>query len=1006
MKKKILTFVFVLAVMFVFCVVAYAADITVSFINTNDPTSTSTTLDKNTVEGGKLVIGAGQSFTLPTTSGASHTGEDGYQLLFYAEDGRTYKAGETVSFDKDTRLFRGNAKEVYAASDLSSAIKGDSKTAILMADMDLTGTLGTEGRAQCVLVLNGYTVNFSANANFMGAQRAGKHIIGEGTVNITNPNGKLGSYAVFNCQSHGYDGVQNKSTVGVDVTINAPNFYLFADSDGSYNGGYPWVRVFGTVNVYSLGTVGNAGNRSPRVEVFENANVTVNAPFIFRDYAGSKYNCQKLQLTIYGGTFTLPEEAQYYGFWSNDTYDERIHTSTAFNAITMANADKLLVYGGTFNVKLPDNVLGATGYAIEYNEETGTSTVVSQSCANGTHSYVLAEGYLDNEIDCVSAGIHYFRCACGSCSVQPVDAMGHSYTIVEVEEEATPTANGTKRVSCDRCDDSYTYSYSLSPLEAEVTIVINKGNGEESVTLLAGDLYEMTTEETVNGFFCTISAVKDGDSFTKADIVELQLPPGVLTVAAGAFDGMTSLKEIVLLERADTTFVTNSLSNCPALEKITIGKCTVTFESKVATNSPNFATLDLRNGNAIFKASAFDLNPDIKQILLGEGNTYDFGEKSFHECGLTSLVLVDNSTVKLGASSFAECQYLEYVYIGRNCIEGKTIPDGNASFDGVSRLKTVVIMDLTYLGKWSFSGKGMGQKYGPLSDLTFYTHSESLNIHNEAFNNKNGDYQVYLYTTNPSLTKTSYSNCRITVYVGIGHGYIADVIEESTCVTQGVAGYKTDCPCGIDYRTNTYTTYSNVNADINGVENEPFGTETVSLPLSTEHKVSDIVIDIYFENGMTEAGKRVYKCMHCDVAAKTEDEATFSAVFKDYGYSVSTYGTASVIQSYGIDRVAYGEYVEITGNEIIYGVVVAVKANIENGVLVDENGTPVNEKVFGYSCVNSQFDVYDVRITGLENYRTAELYLCGYYVVDGAVYYIGGTDGGKTPVAVTYDSVA
>ena len=1006
MKKKILVFVFILAAMFALSVMAYAADITVSFINTNDPTSTSTTLDKNTVEGGKLVVGAGESFTLPYTSSASNTGEEGYQLLFYAEDGRTYKAGETVSFDKDTRLFRGNAKEVYDVSELSSAINGDSKTAILMADIDMTSALGTTGRSQCVLVLNGHTVNFSANANFMGAQRAGKHIIGEGTVNITNPNGKLGSYAVFNCQSHGYDGVQNKSTIGMDVTINAPSFYIFADGDGSYNDGYPWVRVFGNVNVYSLGTIGNAGNRSPRIEVFENAKVTITGPSIFRDYVSNQYNRQKLQLTIYGGTFTLPAEAQYTGFWSNDFYDENVHTSTAFNQVTLANGDKILVYGGTFNVKLPDVVLGATGYAIEYDEASGVSTVVAKSCANGAHSYAIAEAYLGNERDCITDGIHYFRCPCGAYSVQPIEAMGHSYTIVEVEKEASYSENGIKRVRCDRCDDNYTYEYSLSPLEAEITIKVNTENGVESVTMLAGDLFEMTTEETVNGFFCTISAVKDNADFAKADIVEIQLPPGVLSFNSGILDGMTSLKEIVLLDRSNTTFRTGSLSNCPALEKITIGKCTVTFESKVATNSPNFATLDLRQGSAIFMASAFDLNPDIKQILMAAGNTYDFGEKSFHECGLTSLELVDDSIVKLGTSSFAECQYLEYVYIGRNCIEGKTIPDSNGSFDGVSRLKKVVIMDLIYLGKWAFSGKAPGAKYGPLSDMTIYAHSESLNISADAFNNKKGDYHVYLYTTNPSLTKTSYSNCNITVYVGIGHGYVADVIEESTCVTQGTAGYITDCPCGIDYRTVAYTTYSNVNADINGVENQPFGTEIVSLPLSTEHKVSDIVIDVTFEDGMTAAGKRVYKCMHCDVAAKTEDEASFPAVFVDYGYSVSTYGTESVVHSYSINRVAYGEYVEITGNSVIYGVVVAVKANVENGVLVDGNGIAVNEKIMTYSCTSSMYDVFDVRITGLKNHGSTELYVCGYYVVDGEAYYVGGTNGGKTPVSVTYDSIA
>lgn len=1005
MKKKILIFVFILAAMLALSIMASAAEITVSFIDTRDPTSTSTSLDKKAQADGKIVVEAGQSFTLPATSTHTHSGESGYQLLFYAEDGRTFKAGQTVSFDKNTRLFCCIAKEVYDVSELSSAITGDTKAAILMTDVELTARLGTTGRDQCILVLNGHTVNYTANSNFMGTQRAGKHIIGEGTVNLaTSSTNKKGSYAVFHSQSHGYDGVQNKATIGIDVTVNAPDFNLMDDSDGSYNTGYPWVRVFGKINVYTLGRV-HSSNRAPRVEIFENAEVTINAPYLFNDFSGNKLNAQQLQLTIYGGTFTLPETAIYTGFWSNDIYDENVHPYTAKNGLTIANSDKLLVYGGTFNVKLPDNVLGALGYAIEYDEATGISTVVPRACTGTSHSYIIAEAFLGSERTCVDSGIHYLRCECGAYSVQPVEAMGHSYTIIEVEVEATFSQNGTKRVTCDRCGDNYTFIYSLSPLEAEITVTVKTENGTRDITLLAGDVFEMTTTETIEGFFCTISAVKDGSDYTRNDIVKLQLPPGVLSVETGVLKDMESLTEIILLDRADTTFKTGAFNNCPALEKLTIGNCTAIFESKVSTNCPNFATLDLRQGNATFKASAFELNPDIKEILMAAGKTYDFGEKSFRECGLTTLELVDDSIVKLGKTVFAECQHLEYIYIGRNCVEGKTIPNGNATFDGISNLKTVVIMDLTYFGQWAFSCKEPGKQYGPLCDLTIYCHSEDLTINYDAFNNRKGNYHVYFYVVDPDLTKCSYANCNMTVYNGIGHGYVADVIEESTCVTQGTAGYKTDCPCGIDYRTNTYKTYSSFDTALNDVEHEAVGTEIVLLPLSTEHKVSDIVIDVVFENGMTEAGKRVYKCMHCDVAAKTEDEASFSAVFVDYGYSLSTFGTFSVSQSYGVNRTAYGEYVEITGNEIAYGVAVAIKANVENGQLIDENGAPLNEKILSYSCVNAKYDVYDVRITGLENYKTTEIYLCGYYVVDGEVGYIDGGKAVTTPTATTYNDI-
>jgi len=157
---------------------------------------------------------------------------------------------------------------------------------------------------------------------------------------------------------------------------------------------------------------------------------------------------------------------------------------------------------------------------------------------------------------------------------------------------------------------------------------------------------------------------------------------------------------------------------------------------------------------------------------------------------------------------------------------------------------------------------------------------------------------------------------------------------------------------------------------------------------------------------MSEAGKKVYKCLHCDVAAKTEDEASFPSIFVDYGYSVSTFDTASVSLAYSINRDAYAQYVEITGNEISYGVATAIKANVQDGQLIDASGKPVSEKVLSFSCVRAMYDVYDVRITGLDNHKTTELYICGYYVVNGEVGYIDGGNAVNALTAVTFEQIA
>ena len=306
MKKKIFILVVALTLM-TLCMAIYAGakDITVSYVNTQDPTDATTSLDKGAYTDGKQIVASGEEFTLPTTSNAKYAGESGYQLVWYTEDGRTYMAGESVSFNEDTRLYRCAAKEAYNSDELYNGIRGETRAVILMADIERTSTLSTEGRCQNILVLNGHTLTINGNTNGFGNQRTGKHIIGKGTFKLTNPNGKLGEYCVLQCQSHSYDGVQNKSTIGIDVTVDAPTYNLYADGDGAYNGGYPWVRIYGKINVYTIGKHWN-GNRQPRIEFFENADVTINGGQLFYDYTGNpaKYNGQKIQLTIYGYTIS------------------------------------------------------------------------------------------------------------------------------------------------------------------------------------------------------------------------------------------------------------------------------------------------------------------------------------------------------------------------------------------------------------------------------------------------------------------------------------------------------------------------------------------------------------------------------------------------------------------------------------------------------------------------------------------------------------------------------
>ena len=377
MKKKIGLFLAVILVM-VFLVailsVTAAADekeITISYMDAYEPTSSTTSLDGTAYSGGKQIVKVGEKFTLPTTSKLEYTGREGYQLRWYTEDGRSYKGGEEVSFNKDTKLFRAVLKEVYSVDEITSALASGSHGAILMTDINAGNAyIGVWDQNYAILDLGGHTLSISKNGTVMGGQRSAKIVIGEGTFKVTNPDNKVGSYGVFECKGHGYNGDKNKTIIGKDVTIDAPNFYLCTDGEGTGAAGYPWILIYGTVKVNYILARWGSGNPNPKIDFYEGCNVTITGTRLNVDYKVPKeneiYNKQAFDIRIFGGTFNLPAEAATEAFWTIDNVANK-------DELTIHNKDTIRVEGGTFI--LPDNAVPAiSNYLTEdYIGATGVS---------------------------------------------------------------------------------------------------------------------------------------------------------------------------------------------------------------------------------------------------------------------------------------------------------------------------------------------------------------------------------------------------------------------------------------------------------------------------------------------------------------------------------------------------------------------------------------------------------------------------------------------------------
>ena len=518
-----------------------------------------------------------------------------------------------------------------------------------------------------------------------------------------------------------------------------------------------------------------------------------------------------------------------------------------------------------------------------------------------------------------------------------------------------------------------------TPLDVKITVTVNTGNTQKELTLLASDLFNFEVTDTV----CVINGVKDVQGYSKNDIVRLQLPSGTVTVANGAIDGMAALLEIYILDDASYIFQTSSIKNCALLEKITLSDSTV-FKSKTVSECPALAAIDMTRGSVKFEAEAFMNNRAIKEITMASGNSYNFGANCFYNAGLRQLVFPDNSTITFsGNASFYGSQDLTYVYFGKNCISDKKI--NNKPFDCCYSLKTVILMDIVYVNEYVFccngdansdkshkEGKGLND--GP---LVIYSHNPSLTFHGYAFMNRSV-LGVEYYTL--SATTTLY-NCKYTTYAGLPHAYSYDVITESTCVTQGEAGYVTDCPCGQDYRTKTYKTYSTLNPDINGVQNQPIGTDVTVLPLSSEHTCGEIIKDVIYKNGMTQAGTSVYKCLYCDEGLVEESEPTFAPLFTCLGYSVSKIGNGGIAIGYTVNDQAITAYTSATGSVLTYGVFAVAEEKLDGNDIFTSEGNVAS----GAICVEiSQHGMaaFEIHITGfIGGYEDTRLAMGAYVAV-------------------------
>ncbi len=870
---------------------------------------------------------------------------------WYTHDGTMYEPGATVTFTESTMLFEAYGIEVTTAEDFL-ALKTNNHLR-LGADLTISEDLYSNW-GMSVYDLNGHTLTITHNSQAIYNYRGGCAVIGGGKLihapETINTNDGQTAGIVFEHHSYGDWDTMQRCWIGKGVEFTTPyNFVRIAKSP-NYDK-CPDMQIAGTVTAKNLIYCGILTGAT--INIYDSAVVTLSGsdPFCFTNETGS------------------------------DIYA----TINLAGKIKLTNPDAILL----------DSFVTSSKFAIPQI----TSGEYSVSEADSKNLALMLPETLMLRAETDGDGVIWYKVVEADCV--------HEWVLdEESSSEATLEASGVNMYDCSKCGTKKKEISIYIPTKTEITVTASFDGEKKTYTLLAGDVIEFEVVGIGASAVCEIVGLKDTAEFTADQIVGIEIPAGIKFFSSLA---NTSLEKIIIGDGANIEI--SDLSSITGLKEIEIEAATVIFKNIKSTTIEKISS-NVQGADVTFDSSSFKSKMNITTLEMSSGSTYAFGSECFRASGLTEVIFPDDSNIKFtGGAAFYGSPNLTYAYFGRNCISDKKI--WNKPFDCVYALEEVVLMDIIYIDQYVFCCNGNASstadhregKGGQTEPLKIYHHADTLSINNNAFANR-GVLGVELYTLS---SVSALPSCAYTVYQGIAHPYYASTITESTCVTNGTAGYVTDCQCGEDYRTNTYKTFSTLNKEINDLENAAYGTEIVILPLLDYHTESDILKDVIFSNGYENLGTKAYKCLYCDEISKYEDEASYPALFTNKGYSLSENEDGGVDITIVMHKEAIEAYEALTGREVEYGLFVATKALLGDDDIIDENGN-VHNGAFAAGMPSREFSIMTMKLFGFKtDEQKAAEFAFGAYVIDGGTpsYIQEGTklDGDKY-VFASYNGIA
>lgn len=359
MKKKL--FLFVVMVAALVCLLAltsYAATITIY-------PGTDTTAQPTVYQTSQIAL-------------TGNTEANETVTVYYTDDGRAWKAGETVTFTEDTRLYTIECTKISNYTEYGSAA-GEGNY-ILTGDIDLTKGGGKISGDNCTtrLFMNGKTVNLgNGDRPMFGGNSHSFYLLGQGTVTSAWGGGIYRGH----CKNSTVDVVW---FFGKDVTVHSNK-----DSSAFIT---IWNHIGSkSLNIYVYGKVlkptsGNAGTwsflstdtnaRDYNIYIYESATIELVSRFINYNSTGSTEGYGNIY--IEGGNITLSSADYFYRNQSSATFDGTLE-----------------ITGGTFNIAnaatLAEFKAAAIAAGKSVQELSATSFKIG--CLECDFQLVLGEGF-------------------------------------------------------------------------------------------------------------------------------------------------------------------------------------------------------------------------------------------------------------------------------------------------------------------------------------------------------------------------------------------------------------------------------------------------------------------------------------------------------------------------------------------------------------------------------------------------------------------------------------